>query len=232
MLPASMQLAHQSSFRAGMRAGVPYAIAAFLLAVSFGVVARPTTGTGAAVVMSALVFAGAAQFGATAVLAGGGDALTAVVAGCLLNARFLMMGLALAPSLAAGPLRRAAIGQTMIDFSWAAAARAGGRFDAAFMVGATVPSYPAWVAGTALGALAGDAIGDPDRLGLDAIFPAFFLALLLGEEMRSTRGALVVAALGATIALALVPLTPPGVPVMCACAAALIGLWPRTRAAP
>ena len=43
------------------------------------------------------------------------------------------------------------------------------------------------------------------------------------------RGAAMVAALGATIALALVPVAPPGVPIMCACAAALIGLWPTPR---
>ena len=207
-----------------MRAGLPYAVASFLLAVSFGVVARPTLGVAATIVMSAVVFAGSAQFAATAVLAAGGDALSAVVAGCLLNARFLVMGVALAPAARGHPLRRAALGQAIIDFSWAAAARTGGRFDPAFMVGATLPSYPVWVLGTAIGALGGSVIGDPERLGLDAIFPAFFLSLLMGEELRSTRGAAVAAALGAAIALALVPIAPPGVPVMCACAAALIGL--------
>jgi predicted branched-subunit amino acid permease len=51
-------MGRQSSFAAGVRAGVPYAVAAFLLALSFGVVARPTLGAGATIVMSALVFAG------------------------------------------------------------------------------------------------------------------------------------------------------------------------------
>src|SRR5262245_26578388 len=91
-----------SSFQEGVRTGVPYAVAAFLLSVSFGVVARPTIGAGAAIVMSAVVFAGSAQFAATAVLAGGGGPVTAIVAGCLLNARFVMMGIALAPSLHGG----------------------------------------------------------------------------------------------------------------------------------
>ena len=72
---------------------------------------------------------------------------------------------------AAAPLRRAAIGQAMIDFSWAAASRGGGRFDPAFMVGATAPSYPCWVGGTAIGVFAGDLIGDPAALGLDALLP-------------------------------------------------------------
>jgi predicted branched-subunit amino acid permease len=103
----------------------------------------------------------------------------------------------------------------------------GGRFDPAFMVGATLPSYPAWVGGTALGVFGGELIGDPDALGLDALFPAFFLALLMGGELQRGRLALAAALLGASIALALVPFTPPGVPVISACAAALIGLRGR-----
>jgi 4-azaleucine resistance transporter AzlC len=213
--------------RAGVRAGLPFAVAAFLLAISFGVVARPVMGSVAPIVMSAVVFAGSAQFAATAVLAGGGGAVAAVVAGLLLNARYGPMGVALAASLRGGPMRRAAQGQAMIDASWAMASRGGGRFDPAFMVGATLPSYPAWVGGAAVGVLAGDAIGDPGRLGLDAIFPAFFLALLLGGELRTGRTAIAAALIGGSVALALVPVAPAGVPVIAASAAALLGLRPR-----
>ena len=205
-----------------MRAGLPFAIAAGLLAISFGVLARPVMGTVAPIVMSAIVFAGSAQFAATAVLAAGGP-VAAVVAGILLNARYGPMGIALAPSLRGGPLRRAAHGQAMIDASWAMASLGGGRFDPSFMVGATLPSYPAWVAGTAIGVLGGELIGDPERLGLDAIFPAFFLALLAGE-LRGERRAVAAACIGAAVALALVPVVPPGLPVIAASVGALLGL--------
>ena len=57
------------SFRAGVKAGTPYSIAVLLVAVSFGVLAEPVIGATAAMVMSIFVFAGSAQFGATAVLA-------------------------------------------------------------------------------------------------------------------------------------------------------------------
>ncbi|MGH2981327.1 MAG: AzlC family ABC transporter permease [Solirubrobacterales bacterium] len=211
-------------FRAGVRAGIPFAAAALLLGVSFGVIARPVIGSGATIVMSAIVFAGSSQFAATAVLAAGGDAATAVLAGILLNARYVPMGIALAPSLGGGVLSRAAVGQTMIDASWAMANLGRGRFDASFMVGATAPSYPGWVGGTALGVLGGDLIGDPDRLGLDALFPAFFLALLFTGELRSGRRAWIAAALGAAVSLALVDFAPPGVPVIAASLVALIGL--------
>ncbi len=80
------------------------------------------------------------------------------------------------------------------------------------------------VAGTAVGVLAGDLIGDPDQLGLDAIFPAFFLALLLSGEVSAGRRAVVAALLGGAVALALVPFAPAGIPVIAACIGALIGL--------
>ncbi|HEX2128291.1 MAG TPA: AzlC family ABC transporter permease [Solirubrobacterales bacterium] len=214
---------NRPEFRRGVRTGLAYSVASFLLAVSFGVIAEPVIGGTAAIVMSAIVFAGSAQFAAVAVLAAGGGPAAAIGAGLLLNARYGPMGLALAPSLRGGPVRRAAVGQAMIDFSWAAASRGGGRFDAPFMLGATLPSYPAWVGGTAVGVLAGDVIGDPEALGLDALFPAFFLCLLVEGELRPGLPA-VVAVVGCLIALALLPLTPAGVPVIAASAAALIGM--------
>ena len=116
----------------------------------------------------------------------------------------------------------------MIDASWAMASRSGGRFDPDFMVGATLPSYPMWIGGTAVGVFAGDAIGDPAAVGLDVLFPAFFLGLLL-SEVRSGRLVWLVALLGGAIALVLTPLTPPGVPVIAASAAALLGLRGRRR---
>jgi len=216
--------------KSGARIGAPYAIAAFLLAISFGVLAEPVMGSVAPIVMSALLFAGSAQFAATAVLAAGGGAAAAIAAGILLNLRYGPMGVALAPSLSGGWKRRAAVGQAMIDFSWAASSRGEGRFDAPFMVGATLPSYPAWVGGTVVGVLGGDLIGDPGALGLDALFPAFFLALLLEGELRPGRPT-VVAGVGAAVALALVPIAPPGVPVIAASAAALLGLADGRRAA-
>ena len=91
------------------------------------------------------------------------------------------------------------------------------------MLGATLPSYPCWVAGTAIGVFAGDLIGDPAALGLDALFPAFFLCLLVEGELRPGLPA-AVAGLGSLIALVLIPFTPAGVPVIAASAAALLGL--------
>ena len=214
---------------AGVRAGVPFTIAGALLALSFGVVAQDVGLTATAtIVMSAIVFAGSAQFAAVAILAQGGGAGAAVVAAALMNSRFLAMGAALGPSLPGGPVRRAAQGQAVVDASWALAARGDGTFDRWLLFGSTAIQYVGWVGGTAAGALGGGVLGDPDALGLDAIYPAFFVALLL-TEVRNGR-ALGVAALGAAIALALVPVAPAGLPILVASLAALVGLKRSARA--
>jgi len=216
----------RESFRAGLRAGVPYAIAGGVLALSFGVLAREAGFSAlGAIVMSAIVFAGSAQFAAISIIAGGGGVGAAIGAAALMNSRFLPMGIALAPSLRGGPLLRAAQGQTVVDASWVMANEGEGHFDRHFLFGATAVQYATWLGGTAAGALGGGALGDPEAIGLDAIFPAFFLALLL-PELRDARSRGVALA-GALIALALVPLAPAGVPVLVASVAALAGLKRR-----
>lgn len=205
--------------REGIRAGIPFGIAAFLAGISFGVLAHPVMGSVAPIVMSVVVFAGASQFASVAVLGAGGDAAAAVIAGVLLNLRFLAMGVALAPSLRGGRLRRALEGQPIVDASWALANRGEGHFDRDLMVGATIAQFPGWIGGTIFGVLGGGAIGDPAKFGIDAVFPAFFLALVW-EELRERRP-FAVAATAAILALVLVPLTPPGVPVIAACIPAI-----------
>lgn len=222
-MPAAPASSPAPSFWDGVRAGVPFAIAGGLLALSFGVVAQQAGFSPlAAIVMSAIVFAGSAQFTAIAILAQGGGAGAAVSAAALMNSRFLAMGAALGPSLPGGPLKRAAQGQTVVDASWALASRGDGTFDRRMLFGSSAIQYVTWQTGTVLGALSGDLLGDPDKLGLDAVYPAFFLALLTAEA-RSGR-ARGIAAVGALIALVLVPFAPAGVPVLAAAAAALVGL--------
>jgi 4-azaleucine resistance transporter AzlC len=211
-------------YLAGARASIPFVLATLVLGISFGVLARSLGwGTLSPIVFSVVAFSGSAQFAVASVLGSGGGAVPAFIAAVLLNARFGPMGVAVAPYLKGGPFRRALEGQAVIDASWALANRGGGRFDREFMIGATVPQGVAWIVGTAIGVLGGDFIGNPERLGLDVIFPAFFLALL-AEELRGGRRTIAVALIAAALALVLVPFTPPSVPVIAACAAALLGL--------
>ncbi len=223
--PGTGDADRRASLNAGFRAAIPYALVGFVLSMSFGIVARDAGFPAeAAIVMSAIVFAGSAQFAAVAILASGGTAGAAIAAAALMNSRFLPMGIALGPSLPGGPAWRAAQGQTVVDASWAMASCGDGTFDRWFLFGSTAPQYVMWLAGTTFGALGGGLFDDPSRFGLDAIYPTFFLALVVAEIKDRTT--LVVALAGGLLALSLVQVVPGGVPVL---AASLVALWGLRR---
>jgi 4-azaleucine resistance transporter AzlC len=213
------------SYRDGARTIAPIAIAAAAFGATFGVLAREAGMQAlAALAMSATTFAGSAQFAAASILGAGGGAAAAVGAAVLLNARYAPISISVAPAFVGGPLRRLLESQLIVDESWAVSRRQDGRFDRRVLVGAGLVLYASWVGGTGIGALAGSSLGDPDRLGLDAAFPALFLALL-ASQVR-TRRALAAALLGGGIALALMPVSRAGVPIVAASAACLVG-WER-----
>jgi 4-azaleucine resistance transporter AzlC len=213
------------SYGHGLRAVAPLAVAVAGFGVSFGVLAR-AAGMGwlAPILMSLTTFAGSSQFAAVSILGAGGTVAAAIAAAVLLNARYAPIGVSVAPSFGGGTWSRFLRAQMVVDESWAIAAEGEGRFDPRVLVGAGLGIYIAWVGGTTAGVLFGNAIGDPNRLGLDAAFPALFLALLV-PQIRGRR-ALAAALLGAGIAVALTPFTPAGVPIVAASAACLIG-WRR-----
>ena len=207
--------------RDGVRAALPLAIAPFLFGAAFGVLALDAGFDAVgAVVMSATTFAGSAQFAAATIIDDGGGAAAAIVAALLLNARYVTFSLAVASIFPGSRRRRALESQLLVDESWALAGRTG-RFEYGVLVGAGLLLYVFWIAGTALGTVAGDLL-DPEAIGLDAAFPALFLALL-APYLRSRR-ALATAVVAAVITLVLLPLAPPGVPIVAASLAALIGL--------
>ena len=213
-------------YRDGIRISAPFAVAVLAFGVSFGVLARAAgMGAVAPIVFSLTTWAGSAQFAAVAILGSGGAVASAIAAAILLNSRYLAMTAALAPSLTGSALRRALHGIAVVDESWALSARGDGTFDRDKLVGVALTLFPAWVIGTAIGAIGGDAIGDPEALGLDAAFPALFLALMV-TQLR-TRRHVAAAVLGALIALVLIPFTPAGVPIIAASAAALVGVRSR-----
>ena len=213
--------------RNGAVTALPLAVAVGLFGVSFGVLSASSGGMGLlpALVMSATTFAGSAQFAVASVLGSGGSPAAAVAAALLLNARYLPIGISVARFLTGPTPIRFLKSQLVVDESWAIASQGGGRFDAGRLIGAGLVLWMAWVGGTLIGAVGGEALGDPAALGLDAAFPALFLALLV-TQLRS-RQAVLAAVLGAAVSLALVPFAPPGVPIVAAAAGALIGLVRR-----
>jgi 4-azaleucine resistance transporter AzlC len=209
--------------RDGARAVMPLAIAVGGFGISFGVLAQAAgMGPLAPVVMSLTTFAGSAQLAAVSVLSAGGALTAAIAAAILLNLRYLPIGISVAPEFHGPMWRRLLQAQLIVDESWAIGHVGAGRYDRKLLLGAGLGIYIAWNAGTVIGVIGGEALGDPKELGLDAAFPALFLGLLVTQVRHRT--ALVASLLGAAIAIALVPLAPAGVPIVAASAATLIGL--------
>ncbi len=214
-----------SRYLEGARAIAPISVAGFAFALSFGVLAR-TGGMGwaAPMVMSATTFAGSAQFAVASLLHDGGAAAAAITAAVMLNARYVPISISVASWFESPLPKRLLEAQLIVDESWAVALKRRGGSDVGVLLGAGALLYLAWNSGTALGLLLGNAIGDANRLGLDAAFPALFLALLVPQVGR--RDELAAAALGAAIALALIPFAPAGVPIVAGAAGCLVG-WSR-----
>jgi 4-azaleucine resistance transporter AzlC len=216
----------EPGYRTGVRAGLPVALALVPIGLTFGVLARiHGWGLLAPIAFSALTFSASAQLAAIGVLAVGGGVELAVFSAALLNLRFVPMGIGASAAFSDRVWLRIVEAQAIVDASWVIASRGDGTFDRKLLIGASAPQYVAWIVGTAIGAVVGSHIGDPTRFGLDAVFPAFFLALLVGE-VRDRRRVLV-ALLAAAITLVLIPFTPPGIPLISACLAAGIALRPQ-----
>jgi 4-azaleucine resistance transporter AzlC len=210
------------SYLEGVRVAAPIGVAAFVFGLSFGVLARAAgMGRVAPVVMSVTTFAGSAQFAAVSILGAGGGLATAIAAAVLLNLRYGPIGLSAATTFKGPWWRRAVTAQLIVDESWAISQRDDGRLDRYLLVGAGLLLLVCWTTGTAVGAIAGDLVADPESLGLDAAFPALFLALLWPQVRERSR--LLAALGGAAVALALMPFTGPGIPIVAASLACLIG---------
>jgi predicted branched-subunit amino acid permease len=182
--------------------------------------------------LSLLMFTGGSQFAFVGVVGAGGGGLAAAATAGLLGARNGFYGLQLARLLRPRGVRRLLSAHLTIDESTAVAtahaASSPARPDLTLLgfwaTGGAV--FVLWNAATVAGAVVGDALGDPRRLGLDAAAAAAFLALLWPRLRTSLPRR--VAAGAAVVALALVPVAPAGVPVLAAALVAVAAGW-RTR---
>jgi len=189
----------------GARLGLPIFMVYVPVGAAFGLAATAAGFTLVqATACSALVLAGAGQFIGVAALASSGNLAAALIATGVVNLRYLLFSATLAPHLKGVPRwHQVLLAHTLTDESFAvniADARAG-RAERFSMTGVGLISWIGWTLGTALGAAAGGAIGDPSKWGVDFAMPAMFIALLVGQITR--RREFVAGALAAAIALAL-----------------------------
>jgi predicted branched-subunit amino acid permease len=204
------------------RTGLSIAVASGAYGLSLGAL---STAAGLSVLqtcaMSVLVFTGGSQFALIGVLGGGGSAVSGTASAVLLGARNMVYGVRLAPLLRLRGLRRVVGAQLVIDETTAVAltgeadggelATRAGRFG---FWATGLALFTLWNLATLVGAVAGEAVGDPRTYGLDAAAPAAFLALL--ATRLDGRPAWVTALVAALVAVAVVPLVPAGVPVLVA----------------
>jgi len=202
---------------------VTLGLAVGIFAVLFGVGSVAAGGSVAQTcAMSLLVFTGASQLSAVAVIAGGGSVGSALGGALVLAARNGVFGLTMSRRLTGRLPTRLLAAQLTIDETTAMATA---QIDPALQRIAFwvtgVSLYIFWNLGTLAGALAGNAI-EPERFGLDAAIPSAFVALLWPHlRTRNGRRAML---LGAVLCLATIPFMPVGVPVLVASLAILIAL--------
>lgn len=216
-------LRDDAALRQVVAASVTLGAAVGVFAISFGVT---SVAAGASVLqtcaMSLLVFTGASQFSAVSVLGAGGSPAAAFGGAAILAVRNAVYGLAMAPTLRGGLVGRLVAAQLTIDESTAMASTQVDdrhRRLAFWVTGASV--YLFWNICTLVGAVLGTAI-DPTAWGLDAAFPAAFVAMVWPLLRRRRPG--LAAAVGGTVCLVLVPLAPVGVPIVCAALGVLVGV--------
>ncbi|MCU1407243.1 MAG: AzlC family protein [Glaciihabitans sp.] len=216
--------------RAVVRQGLSVAIATSLYGISFGAL---SVASGLTIwqtsVTSLLLFSGGSQFALIGVLGGGGGVGAAIAASSLLAVRNTLYGLQLTPTMAPRGLWRIPVAQLTIDESTAVAVAQDSvphRRVGFWVTGIGV--YVGWNIMTLVGALVGDAIGDPKQYGLDAAATGAFLALLWPRLKSMQPVAVAIAA--AVVAAVLVPVVPVGIPVIAAAVVAvLFGLVSRPR---
>lgn len=203
--------AGEGGFAAGLLASVPVALGYFPIAFSFGVAATRAGLTEVeAIMLSVVIYAGAAQFLALALVTGGAPVLVAAFALVAMNLRHLMYGPALLERAGKEARRRWswiwAWGLTDEVFGAAIGAMARGqRFNERFIFALGLAAYAAWIGGTAAGAAAGGgALEDWPAIeaGLGFMLTALFLALLL-SILSGRQIPVVIGAALATVAVSL-----------------------------
>ena len=217
-----------SGVRRGMIEIMP--VAAFLVpfGIAFGVAASAKgVPADVSLLMSMVVFAGAAQFAVLDLWYAPLPLLTIALTVLAVNARHLLLGAALAPWLLQIPLARRALALLPLsdaNFAYATAAKDRGEVDAGILLGSGLAMWLIWIAGTAVGAFAGASLGDLSYFGFDAVMLTYFAAIVVGQWKGRTD--LVPWLCAAVVASAGSYLLPAGWHIIAgALAGGLVGAW-------
>ncbi len=177
-----------------------------------------------AMVMSALVFSGAAQFASLDFWPDPVDLVSLALVMFAVNARHIMTGAALSPLLNQLSLRSRWSALALLsdpNFADSRPAFQSGEKDAGILLGGGLILWLNWMVGTALGAVAGAKIGNLQTYGFDVVMVCFFAASITGRLNR--RSAIIPAVLASGIAVATLNWLPAGWNIIVAALAG--GVW-------
>ncbi|MEV6557696.1 AzlC family ABC transporter permease [Nocardia sp. NPDC051756] len=194
---------------------VAVCLAVMVIGVSYGATAV-TTGLPPwlPIVLGIAVLAAGSEFLFIGIIAAGGSPIAALLAGLVVNARHLPYGLSVPDAVGTGWRRLLGV-HLMNDESVAMAlAQSSAERKRAAYWASGFGILLAWPGGAALGALIGTFVPDTSAFGLDAVFPAVLLALIIPalRDLATLRAALA----GAAVAVASAPFLPAGMPVLVA----------------
>ena len=209
-----------------VRDGVGLGLAVGVFGISFGALAVASgLSTAQASVLSLVAFTGGSQLAYVGVLGAGGTAGSAAASAILLGSRNLLYGVTVGPRLAVPARWRPLAAHLVIDETTAMATAPGltRRLSRLAFTATGLAVFVCWNLATLLGALVGGAIGDPAALGLDAVGPAAFLALLWPRLRSGGRGTRRVAAVGALLGAVGAVVLPVGLAIPVAALAVLAG---------
>jgi len=183
----------RSEFVQGLTDIVPVIVAACPIALLWGTLAAGKgLSTLEAGLMSAAVFAGAAQFVALELWSDPAPWLFLTFAVFIVNVRHLLMGASLARHMGAiPPAWRAPIMFLMADENWAFCERRilTRPLTLQYYLGLGLPMIVVWTTCTIIGALTGQLLGDPKVYGFDFAMAAMFIAILAGFWKGPRTGA-------------------------------------------
>src|SRR5687768_12868868 len=198
--------------------GLGIAVSAVGFGFVYGLAAREAGMSPIEVVaMSTIVFAGAAQFAAVGYVVAGLAWPAIVLLTALLNARHLLYSAALAPWLRRVPFwRRAVMAHLLTDEAFALTIahyqRVGRTDERGFWIAAIASTFIPWNVATVAGSVLGGQIPDPNRFGIDIIFPAAMIGLAVG--LVTGRRELIAAMVGAGVGVIVGLLTSPSIGIV------------------
>jgi predicted branched-subunit amino acid permease len=196
----------------------------FTLGVTVNVLVLERTGSELRTVVAALVVnAATTELAYLAVRDAGGGLLAGLIAGWVVATRFGLLAAGLGARISVGRWHRAAAGLQSFDPNVGVAVQETKPRDVISVFWwVTLAMHLGWVSGTLIGVFLGNVIGDAQRLGLDAVFPALLLAVIASLLRR--RDGLAAAMIGGAICAVLIPVLPAGVPIILSLGGAVAAL--------